>query len=114
MRTRLVRRPGQHGTRAFVEQYGDRLVCVRYRYDEVNKKRHKTIELIVETVDWSQRPGANTVVGVRVALDERSLQSALRTAGGTWNRARRLWEVQYKHVRALRLESRMVLLTDEQ
>jgi hypothetical protein len=55
MRVRLVRRPGQHGTRAYVEQYGDRLVCVRYRYDEAARRRYKTIELIVEEKEWKPR-----------------------------------------------------------
>lgn len=54
MRVRLVRRPGQHGTRAYVEQYGDRLVCVRYRYDEGTRRRYKTVEIIVEEGAWSR------------------------------------------------------------
>ncbi|NWG20515.1 MAG: hypothetical protein HXY39_09315 [Chloroflexi bacterium] len=110
MRTRLVRRPGQPGTQAFVEQYGDRLVCIRYRYDADKKKRYKTIELIVETIDWAPKPTAETIVGVRVAANEYGIQDALRRAGGRWNRVRRLWEVPYKQVRVLGLEQRMVAL----
>jgi hypothetical protein len=53
MRVRLVRRPGQHGTLAYVEQYGDRLVCVRYRYDAAARRRYKTVEIIVEEAPWS-------------------------------------------------------------
>jgi hypothetical protein len=33
MRTRLHLKPGQKGTKQLLAQYGDRLVCVRYRYD---------------------------------------------------------------------------------
>jgi len=29
-------------------EYGDALVCVRYRYDEASRTRMKTIELVVE------------------------------------------------------------------
>lgn len=47
MRTRLIRQPGQPGTKRLVEQYGAKLVCVRYRYDEPSGKRYKTAELIV-------------------------------------------------------------------
>lgn len=53
MRVRLVRRPGQPGTRAYAEQYGDRLVCVRYRYDEAARRRYKTVEIIVEEAEWA-------------------------------------------------------------
>ncbi len=52
MRTRLKLRPGQRGTKKLLAQYGDQLVCVRYRYDEATHKRYKTVELIVEVVDW--------------------------------------------------------------
>jgi hypothetical protein len=45
--TRLKLKPGQKGTKALVEQYGDALVCVRYRYDEASRTRIKTVELII-------------------------------------------------------------------
>lgn len=112
MRIRLVRRPGQHGTKDLVEQYGDRLICVRYRYDEVHKKRHKTIELIIETIDWTPKPTAETIVGVRVAYQEQEVRNAVRAAGGIWNPERRVWEIAYKHVLALGLSRRMVPLEE--
>ena len=52
MRTRLILKPGQRGTKRLGKQYGDRLLCVRYRYDEKRRKRLKTVELIVDEVDW--------------------------------------------------------------
>jgi len=39
MRTRLTLQPGQDGAKQLGVQYGDRLVCVRHRYDEQEKKR---------------------------------------------------------------------------
>ena len=47
MRTGVKLKPGQRGTKKLAAQYGDRLVCVRYRYDEKLKKRFKTVELIL-------------------------------------------------------------------
>ena len=44
--------PGQNGTKSLLKQYGDQLVCVRYRYDKSRQKRYKTVELIVEEKDW--------------------------------------------------------------
>jgi hypothetical protein len=52
MRTRLHLKPGQKGTKQLLAQYGDRLVCVRYRYDAQRKTRFKTVELIVAQRDW--------------------------------------------------------------
>jgi hypothetical protein len=64
-------KPGQKGTKQLLTQYGDRLVCVRYRYDAQRKKRLKTVELIVAERDWEpQRPpfAQDQIVGVRVAF----------------------------------------------
>jgi hypothetical protein len=53
MEMRLSLAPGQYGTRKLLARYGERLVCVRYRYDSARKVRHKTVELIVETIAWA-------------------------------------------------------------
>jgi hypothetical protein len=52
IRTHLKLNPGQRGTKKLLAEYGDRLVCVRYRYNEAQKKRFKTVELIVEAIAW--------------------------------------------------------------
>src|SRR3990167_7220516 len=49
---RLHLKPGQKGTKQLLAQYGDRLICVRYRYDAQRKKRFKTVELLVAERDW--------------------------------------------------------------
>lgn len=54
MQVKLTLRPGQPGTVRLTEKYGERLVAVRYRYDQATQKRYKTVELIETTVDWSQ------------------------------------------------------------
>ncbi len=45
MRTGATLRPHQRGAQKLLAQYGDRLLCVRYRYDEQHKTRLKTVEL---------------------------------------------------------------------
>ena len=92
-------------------KYGDRLVCVRYRYDEQRKKRYKTVELIVEEVDWEprpRRPAGNALVEVKVAWGEAGLGRQVRRAGGRWNADKKVWELRYDQVMALGLEERMV------
>ena len=51
-RVRLCLRPGQRGTKKLAKEYGDRLLCVRYRYDEERFRRLKTVELVVEETPW--------------------------------------------------------------
>lgn len=108
MQTRLVLKPGQDGTKELVQKYGERLVCVRYRYDAEKRKRYKTIELIVDEKDWQPLPRADEVVGVRVAFEEYALRQRVKEAGGRWNQERRLWELRYVQVEALGLEHRVV------
>lgn len=71
MRARKKLKPGQNGTKNLLDQYGEQLICVRYRYDEEGQLRHKTIELIVETAPWipqvEQAPH-DSIVGVKVEL----------------------------------------------
>ncbi len=102
--------PGQKGTKKLHEQFGDRLLCVRYRYDDLLQKRFKTVELIVEEAAWippSAPFAANTIVGLRVELAEAELQRKVKQAGGKWNPARRLWEIRYDQAVKLGLKGRI-------
>ncbi|MBL8168225.1 MAG: hypothetical protein JNJ50_08735 [Acidobacteria bacterium] len=110
MRARKTLKPGQHGTKNLLDQYGDQLICVRYRYDEERKLRHKTVELIVESTSWIPQDESippDSIVGVRVELNEINLQRRLRQAGGIWNRQLRLWQIRYDQAVALKLEDRI-------
>jgi hypothetical protein len=111
MRTLLNRKPGQKGTKQLLTQYGDRLVCVRYRYDAQQKKRFKTVELIVSECVWdppARRFAAAAIVGMRVGFAEVELRQRVKQAGGQWNRRRQIWELRYDQVVALKLEARIV------
>jgi hypothetical protein len=111
MRTRLHLKPGQKGTKQLLAQYGDRLVCVRYRYDAQRKKRCKTVELIVAERDWNPpapRFTADTLVGVRIGFAEVEMRDRVKQVGGKWNRRRKVWDMRYDQVVALKLEARIV------
>jgi hypothetical protein len=110
MRTRLHLKPGQRGTKQLLAQYGDRLVCVRYRYDAQHKKRFKTVELIVAERDWdppATRLADDAPVAVRIDFVELDLRQRVKQAGGKWNPDRRVWELPYAQVIALKLETRI-------
>ena len=97
MRTRLHLKPRQKGTKQLLAQYGDRLVCVRYRYDAQQKKRFKTVELIVAEREWdppASRFADDAIVGVRVGFAEVEIRDQVKRAGGKWNRGRKVWELR--------------------
>jgi hypothetical protein len=106
MRTRLTLWPGQKGTKKLLAEYGEQLVCVRYRYDLARRRRYKTVELIVEESVWLPEPEA--IVGLRIAWEEQGLRSQVKAVGGVWNAERKVWELAVGQVIALGLEERIV------
>jgi len=100
-----------HGTKQLLAQYGDRLVCVRYWHDAQQKKRFKTVELIVAEWIWeppAPRIPADQIVALRMGFTEVALRERVKQAGGKWNPRRKVWELYYGHVVALNLETRIV------
>jgi len=86
--TRLKLKPGQKGTKALSEKYGDALVCVRYRYDETSRQRIKTVELIIEKKELPaprQKVADDVLVPVRIVYGERELGKMAKMMGGRWN-----------------------------
>jgi hypothetical protein len=108
---RLHLKPGQKGTKQLLAQYGDRLVCVRYRYDVQRRSRFKTVELLVAERDWDPpqpRFAPGQIVGRRVAFAEAAIREVVKRAGGTWNPERQIWQLRYDRVVALDLNRRIV------
>ena len=111
MRARAKRLPGQPGTKALLQTYGDRLVCVRYRYDRAQRKRYKTVELIVTEAPWEPPPAIptpDTIVYLQVAWGEAAVARRIKAAGGQWHRAYKLWAIRYAQAEQLELLDRMV------
>ena len=103
--------PGAKGTIKLVQQYGDRLVCVRYRYDYTNKRKMKTVELIIEEAPLSSstsRTPMNKIMKLVVEWGEINVARLIRSAGGRWNRQEKVWELPYRQVLMLGLEERIV------
>lgn len=104
MHVLAIRRPGQRGTRKLLARYGERLVCVRYRYDAATATRYKTVELIVDQAPWTPPPphphtlkpvlkvedvealeSPPAHVGVKVFFRENELRERVKAAGGLWS-----------------------------
>ena len=108
---RLHLRPGQKGTKGLLAQYGDRLICVRYRYDAQRRRRLKTVELVVAERYLEPPPprfAHDQIVGLRVAFAEAAVRDRVKQAGGTWNPERRVWQLRYDRVVDLGLSRRIV------
>lgn len=111
MRTRLTLQPHQDGAKQLRDQYGERLVCVRYRYDEKKKQRWKIVELIIEKSEWKPPPPKrreDAMVAIQVAAQEREIRQQVKAAGGKWNPKDVVWELSYGKVMTLGLMDRIV------
>lgn len=112
MITRLKLKPGQRGTKSLVEQYGDALVCIRYRYDATSRTRIKTVELIIER---KQLPSSSNnikdveIVPVQIAYAEKHVGNLIRPLGGRWDSDVKLWYVPYGTIKGTELERHIIL-----
>jgi hypothetical protein len=109
MRVRLKLKPGQRGTKHLLKQYGDRLVCVRYRYDEKSRKRYTTVELIEDEKPWEPVGcKSNSIIQVQVSFDEVDLRQKVKNAGGKWSKSSKTWKIPYKTACDLGIKDRIV------
>ena len=110
MRTLLTRRAGQPGTKKLLREYGSNLICVRYRYDAERRQRIKTVEIVVDRVQWRGKvtPDESAPVHFRIAEDEELLRRAVLLAGGRWDEWSNTWALPRKAARALGLLARLL------
>ena len=93
-------KPGQKGTQRLVAEFGESLVCVRYRYDELTGDNVTTAEIIVD-----RRPRGKPLfldadlVAVTVNYEETVLREKLKAVGGRWEPEERCWKVRYGSIR---------------
>jgi hypothetical protein len=109
-RARLTLRPGDPGTKCRQEEFGDRLVAVRYRYDEEKSRRYTTVEIIVDDRAWTPGTHVNDpdrLVCLRVGYAEETTRRSVRSAGGRWDAAAKVWWLPLHTAVQLGLEDRI-------
>ena len=112
MIVRLKLLPGQKGTKALVDKYGDDLVCVRYRYDKAGHSRIKTVELIVERKELTPVEHItpdDVIVALHIGYGEQELRKLSKSLGGTWDAQVKLWHIKYGMIKGTELEKHIIL-----
>lgn len=107
MKTRLILKPGQRGTKRLMEKYGDALICVRFRYDAASRQRLKTVELVVERKAWTPpapRYPLDSLVPLRIEAADLRNRAMAKAAGGKWNPDAQFWFVRYGDIVGTSLE----------
>lgn len=109
MKSRLSLKPGQKGTKHLTELYGNRLLYIRYRYDEERGVRLKTVELVIEEKPWHPKVPLrdSDIVQVAVEYNAKDLRELVKSVGGKWDAAAKLWKVPYGAIKGTELEKRI-------
>jgi len=94
------------------------LYVLRYRYDDIKRKRYKTVELIIDEVDWEpetreRNVSPRRIVAIRVDPSEIKIKDRIKEEGGKWNRHKRRWEAGYDDVIRMGLKKRIVEIINE-
>lgn len=120
MRARLTLPPGAPGTRELLQEYGDRLLYVRYRYDPERNLRFKTAEIIVDEQPWAPRATPDALDYVHVQLPEKEtlagvedVETGIRRLGGAWHPPTRTWRLTYGAAAILHLTHCIVDVSPE-
>ena len=77
-----------------------------------NHCRHKTVELIVETVPWQPnvrraRQRNEEMITVRIAYAETELRERAKRLGAIWRSQQRLWEMRWLDAKRLGIGDRV-------
>ena len=103
-------KPGQPGTKRLVGEYGERLLCVCYRYDAVQRKRFKTVELIIEESQWLPPMRPEQMVVIRIDNQDQALKRRILAVRGIWNGSVKVWALPYGKVLELGLEDKIEIM----
>lgn len=104
--------PGQPGTKRYLRQFADALVCVRYRLHPETAMRYTTVEIIVDEKHLPVLPtpcgtADDTTVALTVAYGEAELRQRVKQAGAKWDQDRKVWLLPYATARQLGLHGRI-------
>ena len=97
--TRVVKKiaPGDPGAIKLSRQYGDALVCVRYRHDAQGLRRYTTVEVVIECVPVQPRkPSGSAIVDLKLPPFDRTLRSVVLASGGQWDGREKVWRLPRK------------------
>jgi len=110
-------RPNSDGAKRFLNEWGDKLVAVRYRESPQQNSIFTTIEIVV---DERARPIPNTtqrsylakqrnkIVALAIRYEETDLRDKLKAHKARWSRKEKLWLTSYTNAVAMGLVDRLV------
>lgn len=103
--------PGDRGAVRLMRQYGDALVCVRYRTSGTGEERLTTIELVVERAVIRKR--SDDIVAFKIKDNEAQLRREALRRGASFDPRSRLWKLPRHEVISMGLFHRIAVSPDQ-
>lgn len=111
MKSQKVLKPGQPGTKKWLEKFGNSLYYVRHRYDKDQKRKLVTVELVVDEKAYETKKikkPKNKIFYLKIDYSEKYLRKLVKEAGGHWNKEKKAWSLSYGQIINLGLEPRII------
>lgn len=96
--------PPQPGTIKLAQQYGESLLCVRYRHDASGLRRITTVELVVGEAAVIGHRAHSRLYAVHIAQTDEGMRQQAQGRGASWDPQSRQWIMNGALVKALGLE----------
>lgn len=103
--------PGERGTIRLMHEYGDQLVCVRYRASGTGEERLTTVELIIDRAVIRKR--WDEIVSFKIKDDEAKLRREALRRGAWFDAKTKLWKLPRHAVLGLGLRHRIAVSPDQ-
>jgi hypothetical protein len=102
---------GQPGTQRYLRQFGESLVCVRYRH-HADGRRYTTVEIVVDerhSLPMTRHPPLppDAMVAVRIEYADADLRTRAKAAGARWDADRKAWLMNMETAYRLGLKDRI-------
>lgn len=109
-KTRVIKKlsPEQSGALKLARQYGETLVCVRYRKSADGFIRYTTVELVVDAAPLAKRLSGDALLAIQLEGREFELRQRVKSGGGKWDPEARVWRLPRRKVKHLGLLGRVV------
>lgn len=103
--------PGERGAVRLTREYGEQLVCVRYRTSGTGEERLITVELIIERAVIRKR--TDEIVSFKIKANEHKLRREAARRGGRFDAQTGLWKLPRHEVLSLGLRHRIAVSPDQ-
>lgn len=103
--------PGERGAIRLARDYGEQLVCVRYRTSGSGEERLTTVELVIDRAVIRKR--TDEIVSFKIKHNEAALRREAVRRGARFDPHTRLWKLPRHEVLNLGLRHRIAVSPDE-